>query len=210
MDSTLVPPLIAALRRQRSVMDMPDDTIPSINDDLPLESVSPEDWIPNPKSLMMGLAGVVGKGSEKLFAKSLIEKLRGPEWKSRSQTVNMPIDSFLQMAEKLKTPDERKLNNVRSLLNDGTPFETYPFLLMSGNKVVGHEGRHRALGLQEQGYTHMPVELRGDIRWSEQADPRKFDYIKEWPSQLIGQQGTSKPFPVPRDRATAAFPEVWE
>jgi hypothetical protein len=64
--------------------------------------------------------------------------------------------------------------------------------------------------LRDQGYTHMPVEMRGDIRWSEQVDPTKFDYRNEWPAEIIGQSGIRRPFPIPREKAAAAFPEVWE
>ncbi len=156
-------------------------------------------------------SGAVGKGSEKLFA----EPVELPGYKSRYATVNMPLDDFLTTAEKLGNPDVEKLKEVNRLLDAGIPFETRPFLQMDNPRgdptsvVTGHEGRHRAMALKERGYTHMPVELRGDIRWSEQVDPNRFDYRDDWPVELQGQQGIRKPFPLQRNQISDLLPEVW-
>jgi hypothetical protein len=56
------------------------------------------------------------------------------------------------------------------------------------------------------GYTKMPVELRGPIRWSEQDDPDKFDYYGSWPERLIGEgHSYSIPFPVSREEAAKDY-----
>jgi hypothetical protein len=49
----------------------------------------------------------------------------------------------------------------------------------------------------------MPVILKGDIRWSEQTDPKSFDYVKDWPEKLYAQGGQSfsTKFPVARENA---------
>lgn len=61
-------PPSAAMRG--SVMLKPEEPPVQINPDLPLESVSPEDWLPNPKSLVaalkgLGTAGAVGSVASK-------------------------------------------------------------------------------------------------------------------------------------------------
>ena len=71
--------------------------------------------------------------------------------------------------------------------------------------VEGHEGRHRAMALARRGYTHMPVQIRSDIRWSEQKDPSKFDYREKWPTELVGENGDVTPFPVTREEADKSY-----
>lgn len=56
MRAALQAPRPASRAMQASVMNQPSEAPPEINADLPLESVSPEDWIPNPKTLLTGLA----------------------------------------------------------------------------------------------------------------------------------------------------------
>ena len=86
----------------------------------------------------------------------------------------MPIAQFLALADDIKSGDSRqKLENTRAILARGDNFTSIPYLYASNKgQVDGHEGRNRALALQELGYTTMPVELRmRDLRWSEQLDP---------------------------------------
>ncbi len=69
---------------------------------------------------------------------------------------------------------------------------------------MGHEGRHRATILASMGYRHIPVVLSSsNIRWSEQNDPsNRFDYIQDWPTRLISENGQdSMRFPVRREDA---------
>ena len=119
--------------------------------------------------------------------------------KSRDILVEMPIDDFLNSAEKGLV--ESKLEGTRALVAEGTPFSSVPNLTFRNNgdgtaKVVGHEGRHRALALREQGETTMPVVLTargGDgpaIRWGQQNNPDSFDYVDVIPQKLIEEDGT--------------------
>lgn len=133
-----------------------------------------------------------------------IESNRYVQWKSREKLVEMPIDTFLLLAKPGHSDDKEQ--TVRELRAAGTRFSTLPFLQFWGEgadrKIDGHEGRHRARQLKAEGYTTMPVLLRGDIRWSEQSDARRFDYREVWPTALRSETGEHNvPFPVPREQA---------
>jgi hypothetical protein len=183
---------------------------------------SPDDLLGG--GLMTKAAAVIGalrampkkviEATSKRSARNLFAPTIGvPAFKSRSRVVDMPIDYFSQMADKLSVPDAEKMTAIRDVLNAGNKLETLPLLYIDDvlggtSKVTGHEGRHRALALKERGYTHMPVEVRGDIRWDQQIDPKRFDYVKEWPQQLMGQQGISSAYPIPRELSIAEYPEV--
>jgi 8-oxo-dGTP pyrophosphatase MutT (NUDIX family) len=122
--------------------------------------------------------------------------------KARYRTIDMKISDFLTMAK--PGHDKDKENDVEELIDKGIKFESVPYLYfdLDGKdaKVTGHEGRHRARALQRRGFTTMPVELRGQIRWSEQGDPKRFDYVEVWPTSLVSEDGhTSIPFPIARD-----------
>ena len=152
-------------------------------------------------------AGGVDKGSAAdAFDPREIETNRTPAWKGREKLVEMSIDDFLRLAKPGDDPD--KAEGVRKLRETGARFSTLPFLQFWGDsesterKVDGHEGRHRARQLKAEGYSTMPVLLRGDIRWSEQGDPRRFDYRAVWPTTLRSETGAyTLPFPVTRDEA---------
>jgi len=146
------------------------------------------------------------------FDPGLIERMTPVDYKSRYKLVNMSIRDFLKMAR--PGHDKAKERDVKDLVKKGVKFNSVPFLTFDANgdddaRVTGHEGRHRARELQAQGYTHMPVELRGPIRWSEQADPKRFDYRESWPEVLVSEDGTDYiPFPVPREEATHPYKPV--
>ncbi len=152
-------------------------------------------------------AGGVDKGSAAdAFDPREIETNRTPAWKGREKLVEMRIDDFLALAK--PGDDPGKEEGVRKLREAGARFSTLPFLQFWGDsesverKVDGHEGRHRARQLKAEGYSTMPVLLRGDIRWSEQNDPRRFDYRQVWPTTLRSETGAyTLPFPVLRDEA---------
>lgn len=76
MRAALQAPRPASRAMQASVMNRPSEAPPEINADLPLESVSPEDWIPNPKTLLA--AGAKGLGAVGSIAgqQELIKLLR--------------------------------------------------------------------------------------------------------------------------------------
>ena len=130
-------------------------------------------------------------------------------FKSKSFVVEYPIDDFLRLADEGEYADKAK--RVAGF----DKFETYPQLTVQTMKtgvakVTGHEGRHRARELKKRGYTTMPVEFRSDIdtpiRWSEQGDPKNYDYRELFPKGLVGQdkslarkeRDAVRPFPIKR------------
>jgi hypothetical protein len=141
-----------------------------------------------------------------------------PGYKSRSKIVMMPIDEFLKLAKKEpETKSKQELTD--KLVAEGTPYRTIPTLKLTDNidgdvsaesKVEGHEGRHRARALQKLGVKEIPVEIRGDIRWSEQGDVENNDYIKNWPTGLISEDGDyTTAYPISREQGTARSGIVW-
>jgi len=133
------------------------------------------------------------------------------QYKGKNKLVEMPIDTFLKLAER-DTPGDRqdKVARVKKIIDENGKFSAVPYLYIEtdskGNaKVTGHEGRHRARALKALGYNTIPVELRSSIRWSEQQDPENFDYQKNWPTNLVGQEGDVVPFPVSREQAGADY-----
>lgn len=149
------------------------------------------------------------KGSAAREFKVDLAKTAEPEYKARQRLVEMPISDFLKLA-KQDPIDSGKTQRVSTIRKIGEKFDTVPYLYFdvdgSVAKVTGHEGRHRARQLAAEGYTTIPVEIRGPIRWSEQADPDKFDYRKTWPEKLIAESGNAElPFPVSRENAASAW-----
>jgi len=112
-------------------------------------------------------------------------------FKSRYKLINMDIDDFLRLAKLGK--QDAKLAEANDRVKKGVPFTSIPYLYMDREgknlRVTGHEGRHRAMALKQAGYTTMPVEIRSDIRWSEQTDPERFDYEPNWPERIYAQEG---------------------
>lgn len=145
------------------------------------------------------------------FDSEEVNKNRETGWKSKSKMVNMPIHHFLGLAAKIDEPMESKQEKVKKVIDSGEKFKDIPFLGFKSEGthavVTDHEGRHRAMELQRRGYTHMPVVLRGDIRWSEQDEPRKFDYKETLPRFLHSQDKGRKTvaFPIKRETANEPF-----
>ena len=147
------------------------------------------------------------------FNTEQVESNRVPNWKGREKLVQMPLDQFLALSE--DGTDETKAKRVAGIMERGEQFETLPYMIVENDgRVTGHEGRHRARWLLANGYTTMPVVLKSaNIRWSEQADPNRFDYIedKDWPKTLRAQKGApdaryTAPFPVAREDAMRPYP----
>lgn len=136
-------------------------------------------------------AGIPVVGLPARFAKRFktIKKAaeEAKKFKSREVLTEMNIDDFLKLAKEGFDPAKAKrLKGVEK-------FDDVPYLMLdtSGDvaKVVGHEGRHRALALREMGETTMPVTLRdGRIRWDQQ-DPKDWDYNKIWPTKIESESG---------------------
>jgi hypothetical protein len=151
------------------------------------------------------------------FEAAEIERLDKPGFKSRERLVEINIDDFLNLSDQVTEGAYTggKLKDTRSYLKDGGKFNSLPFFQydIDDNNVahvVGHEGRHRALALKELGYTTMPVILRGPIRWSEQTNPDRFDYVEEFPTRLRAQSKATNPnftipFPVTRETADQPY-----
>jgi len=132
------------------------------------------------------------------FVESAIKAADNQNDLSREILVEMPIDDFLAAAKKEVSAE--KLENTRKLVSEGTPFETVPSLQFKNNgdgtaKVIGHDGRHRAMALKEQGETAIPVRLQssgGDgpsIRWGQQNNPSSSDYVDTLPTKLVEEDG---------------------
>lgn len=133
-------------------------------------------------------------------------------YKSRTKLIMMPIQMFLQLAREGHRDESEQ--RVWSMIQNNEKFEL-PHLQLNTHsdpnvaKVedYGHEGRHRARALQKLGYTTMPVLLiASTIRWSEQDDPNKFDYDKQWPQFIESEVGNKLlPFPVKQHEAGQDF-----
>jgi hypothetical protein len=158
------------------------------------------------------LADITKKSAIEAFDKKSIENLSQVTHKNRSKLIEMPIDKFLKLAKPLNKDGEYK-TTAREVLARGEKFKEIPNLWYAidaqGNaKITGHEGRHRALALRDAGYTTMPVEFRGPIRWSEQQDPKLFDYYEKWPGRLKAEDGDYvASFPVKREDAELSYEE---
>lgn len=134
-------------------------------------------------------------------------------YKSKEKLVSMPITDFLKLAE--FGHSKRKQDDAEQRVKSDTKFTTIPYLEVyekyeGGLRVTGHEGRHRARALLAEGKETMPVILRGDIRWSEQNDPDKFDYVEQWPERIYAQKGAvneyaSIPMPVTREESVEDY-----
>ena len=175
----------------------------------------------------------VGAGerhSDHLFDQTALGEAANQTSGSREKLINMPIDDFLSMARSFSDnangkPSEGKLRSIRNALSETGKLPTgvggrIPFLKFRNTEhgwaeVTGHEGRHRALALKEQGYTHMPVVLESDsghtIRWGKQDNPDHMDYVQNWPHTLFGERDSADStghgnnridFPVTREAAT--------
>lgn len=158
-----------------------------------------------------------------------LDGLREVKYKSREKLISMRIEDFLALAEHGFDPD--KAGFTSEVVRAGGKFHDTPGMIVAHDgdvaRVVGHEGRHRARALLAGGYTHMPVilivrpgEAGQSIRWSEQHDPRRFDYTTVWPSILEAEYGSLPapdggmvriPFPVAREDAGNSYdPCPWE
>jgi hypothetical protein len=86
-----------------------------------------------------------------------------------AQIVDMPIEEFIGLAEPIPEDDEKRhapMEKFKSDVANGAVTNwDVPYLVIQENedgiwKVVGHDGRHRAMLLDSLGYKTMPVLLR--------------------------------------------------
>ena len=141
------------------------------------------------------------------FDQGLIDAARVPGWKSRERLIGIGCERFLALAA--RGFDARKLADCQRLLAEGVPFNELPFLQIDRDgRVIGHEGRHRAMALLAAGITSMPCILRSCvIRWAHQDDPDRVDYIDCWPAAIVSESGALEyPFPVAQERAGEPYP----
>lgn len=128
-----------------------------------------------------------------MFDPDEVKKSAETQYKSRYKLINIDIDDFLRLAKTGK--QDSKLSEATSRVKEGVKFTSIPYLYMDREgdnlRVTGHEGRHRAMALQQAGYSTMPVEIRSDIRWSEQTDPDRFDYRANWPKRILSEEGSA-------------------
>jgi hypothetical protein len=89
------------------------------------------------------------KSAEALFESQTLDALE--------VLIEMPIDTFLLLAK--KGHSDKKEARVKGLLDKGEKFNSLPYFRLSGIKIIGHEGRHRARALKALGYYSMPVKL---------------------------------------------------
>lgn len=145
-------------------------------------------------------------------------------FKSREKLIDLPIDDFLGLT--LNGFEPERVDALWDVVAQKKKFSDIPFLLVNHDgevaQVTGFEGRHRARFLLEMGYTHMPVLLvmnpgrtGQSIRWSEQSDPKRFDYVDEWPQILRGMADAGQipheiSFPVARENAVMPYQPMGE
>ena len=134
----------------------------------------------------------------------------GPRFNSRTTLVYMSPDEFLQMAEKMRFPDEQKAREVKELADEGTAYNSLPFLAFdnegSYGQTVQHEGRHRAMELKSRGVKSMPVKLTSGEQGSKSSF-RWDDNNLTLPKTLKGQSGNEIAFPEDAYQAPPAKEE---
>ena len=94
--------------------------------------------------------------------------------KSRETLVYMTPKQFLEVASQRFTPDQEKLDTIRGVLNSNRSLSDIPYLKTEhvkgfDFKVIGHEGRHRAIVLNTVNSSYkMPVRIiDASVRWIE-------------------------------------------
>jgi hypothetical protein len=179
--------LAATLRRpkpqsselQRSVMSQPSQPDPEINPDLPLENVSPEDWVPNPKSLVAALKGLSAGGlmgmakfnlpsvekalMQDSYGNNLQKSMAGVTHLSPSEFLEATLPAGSQYVEKRSGKvDPFKLER------SGLPELNFD---NAGNTLSGHESRHRLSALRKAGIDE-PLPVRVTRGYGGQMDDK--------------------------------------
>lgn len=113
---------------------------------------------------------------DKFFSQEPIKQAikEAKNYKSRETLVFMKPKQFLEVASQRFTPDKEKLDNIRHVIELGDTLSDVPYLKTDqidgfDFKVVGHEGRHRAMFLNTVNINYMmPVRIiDASVRWIE-------------------------------------------
>lgn len=116
---------------------------------------------------------------------------------ARSQVVDLPIDTFIGLAEPIPPDDSKRHKNLRKLIENGKleKFREVPVLYIrkmedsDDFKVYGHDGRHRALLVKEAGFDTVPVKIVNDtFYFGSDDEAEKY----KWPSWLWCQNDKSR------------------
>lgn len=146
------------------------------------------------------------------FAKNAFteEQAKGRFSPERAMIVDMSPDLFLALAEPIKKDDAKRHENLGDKIENGEikRFDTIPALLMrimedsDDAKVYGHDGRHRAILLKNDGFVSIPVALYWDNATWERLPVHK-DGSRFFPKELWCQNDKNAereiekiPFPV--------------
>ena len=106
----------------------------------------------------------------------------------KERLISLTPQQFLKLAKRLDTPSAAKLRRLEGV----SEFDDVPYLkarfTKSGNlKIIGHEGRHRAIKLTEEGVKDMPVRIRIEGKyWSK---------VEELPKHMLGEDAGKIKFP---------------
>lgn len=120
-----------------------------------------------------------------------------------TQIVDMPITTFLGLAEPIPKDDAKRHSSIKEFKEEVLAGKKcnwdIPCLTIRKNederwKVVGHDGRHRAILLKELGYSEMPVrvEFPYDVLYKSKLPPKVWcqnDSFKE-------REKYQYPFPI--------------
>jgi len=156
----------------------------------------------------MSVKPVDDAGAFKNFTEDAVSRLETNPM-SREVVVEMPIQDYLKFAREANPEAPENIEKAAGV-KGVEKFDDIPFLSIEVKdgvaKVDGHEGRHRAKELLARGETTMPVRIRSsNIRWGQQNKPDSYDYKQDFPTQLVGEEGSvalregsTMPFPVQR------------
>lgn len=140
-----------------------------------------------------------------------LEPLRG-NMEGYNQIVDMPIEEFLGLAEPIPQDDEKRHSSLyhfkEDVLNGKSMKWDLPYLLIQENedgiwKVVGHDGRHRAMLLKSLGYHSMPVLLKmPNANLNEELLP---ELLWSQNDKSVEREKDFYPFPITEDNINMPY-----
>ena len=142
--------------------------------------------------------------------------MRG-ETEIRNQVVDMPIDHFLGLAEPIPDDDLKRHSDQEKFRKDviegkKTDWDI-PVLEIAQNedeiwKVVGHDGRHRAMLLKSLGYEEMPVRIsipQPGHSFTEDKCPSELWCQND---KCVKRERLSYPCPITKDNYNKSYIEI--